>query len=460
MSQNTTIAAISTPYGKGGVALLRVSGPDAAAIAQKVFFPACGEMLSSLPHAKEVYGHIRSDGVAIDDGMAVYFRAPHSYTGEDTVEITCHGGILLTQTVLEALLCAGAVPAEPGEFTRRAFLCGKMSLSQAEAVISLIEAESREKLRLSTAQAKGALRRTTDALYDSLRAIVSSTYAYIDFPDEDMTDLPPAEILTLLRDLADALRRLRESYRTGRAICEGIPTVIIGRPNTGKSSLLNALLGEQRAIVTPIAGTTRDTIEETASVGRVLLRLCDTAGIHETDDAVERLGVARAMEKLRDAALVLAVFDGSEMLTDADQTLLAQLAADKHGTAIAILNKKDLGAPCRFAFPEGLFADVLSLSCKSGEGMDTLTEVINKLFVDDTLDYDHCAILTNARQASNAAHAEECIRRAIAALESGMTQDVAGMDLEEALTHLGELDGRQVTEEIVNDIFHRFCVGK
>lgn len=460
MSDNTTIAAISTPYGKGGVALIRVSGSDAASIADKVFFPASGKTVSALPHAKEVHGSIVSGGETIDDGMAVYFHAPHSYTGEDTVEITCHGGILLTQTVLEALFCAGAEQAGPGEFTRRAFLGGKLSLSQAEAVISLIDAESKEKLRLSTAQVRGTLRKRADALYDTVRTIVSSTYAYIDFPDEDMTDMSTDDMLRSLRAVREELRRLRATYRTGRAICEGIPTAIVGRPNTGKSSLLNAILGEQRAIVTPIAGTTRDTIEETATVGRVLLRLCDTAGIHETSDTVEQLGVARSVQKLRDAELILAVFDGSEALTISDRSLLEQISADKHGMAIAILNKCDLGTADGFVFPEGMFERVLTLSCETGEGMDALAETIDALFVDGTLDYDNSAVLTNARQTANVAHAEECISRAIDTLEAGMTQDLAGLDLEEALVHLGELDGRQVTEEIVNDIFHRFCVGK
>ena len=365
----------------------------------------------------------------------------------------------MTAEVLEALLCAGAVQAGPGEFTRRAFLSGKLSLSQAEAVIQVIEAESREKLRVETAQAKGVLSAKVDLLYDRIRALVSSTYAYIDFPDEDMTDVSTAQMLSALHEISEELHQLHATYRTGRAICEGIPTAIVGRPNTGKSSLLNCLLGEARAIVTPIAGTTRDTIEETATVGRVLLRLCDTAGIHETDDAVERIGVERSLEKMQQADLILAVFDGSELPTEEDRSLLRQITSVKRGTAIAILNKNDLGVAWKESCGN-IFDRTVSLSCETGDGISALADAINELYVDGALDYENTPILTSARQSSAVALAEECISRAIASLEAGMTQDIAGMDLEEALTHLGELDGRRVTEEIVDDIFHRFCVGK
>lgn len=458
----TTIAAISTPFGKGGVALIRVSGADAFDICARVFFPRNGMALCEQPHARLTRGDIRVDGQTVDDGMAAVFFAPRSYTGEHVVEITCHGGILLTQTVLRGLFAAGARPAEAGEFTRRAFTAGKLSLSQAEAVMDLIDAETTEKLHLANAQSHGVLAQKTEELRQALLRAVSSIYAYIDFPDEDMTDYTSEQLHTDLCGILEELHRLTATYDTGRAISLGISTVICGKPNTGKSSLLNRLLGEERAIVTDIAGTTRDTIEETATVGRVMLRLCDTAGIHEAQDEVEALGIARSHKKLREAELVLCVFDPSRPYDERDRTVTEAVASSDAGCRIALLNKSDLP---RVWTPEqvGLdtvFGTVLPISCASGEGIDTLRDTVEKRYVDGSLRYDTDAVLTNARQYAAAQLAEESVRRAVVALENGMTQDIAGMDLEEALAQLGALDGRQVTEEIVDTIFHRFCVGK
>ncbi len=459
MNLSDTIAAVSTPHGRGGIAVIRISGDGALDVASSMFRPKNGEALSKVRPNTAVYGAICHSGTRIDDGIATVFRAPHSFTGEDTVEISCHGGLLLTQMTLEAALTGGARQAEAGEFTRRAFTSGKIDLSRAEAVVNLIEAESAEKIKLNAAQSRGVLSRKIESVRTALLETAASIYAYIDFPDEDMTDLPPAELYGKLGEISSEMRKLISTYRTGRAITEGIPTVIAGKPNTGKSSLLNLLLGEERAIVSSVAGTTRDTVEETAVAGRVLLRLCDTAGIHQTQDEVERLGIGRTEAKLAGAALILAVFDGSQMQDARDETFLAALS-DKSAEVIAVINKSDLPPHDDIARIRARFGHTVSVSCKSGEGMEKLIAEIEGLFLEGEIDYDSTAVITGARQYAALCSACECVEKAADALENGMTQDMAGLDIEAALSKLGEIDGRTVTGEIVDNIFHRFCVGK
>lgn len=454
-----SVAAVSTPYGRGGIAVIRVSGEDAVEISSRVFVPGNGRPLSETEANRTVWGRILSDGEPLDDGMATVFRAPHSFTGEDTVEISCHGGILVTQKVLEAVFSAGAAPAGPGEFTKRAFLNGKLGLSQAEAIIDLIDAESTEKLRLAGAQARGSLSRACGEIYETLRAAVSSTYAYIDFPDEDLTDLSVPELTSAVEDVCERLRRLLSTYTHGKAVNEGIRCAIVGKPNTGKSSLLNALLGRDRAIVTEIAGTTRDVIEETVVLGRVMLRLADTAGIHGTEDTVEKLGVERSVAALEQAELVLAVFDASKPF-DGDDLSLAEKLKACTCPVLALANKSDLEAvsdPASLGVP---FAKILRISAKEGVGTDAVRETVEALFCAGKIDYDTEAVISNARQYAAAKDALSHARRALEALSSGYTQDIAGMDLELALSSLGELDGRAVTGDIVDTIFHNFCVGK
>ncbi len=464
---DTTIAAISTPYGRGGIAVIRLSGPDAIAIASKVFAPKSGRPLADCQPAKLQHGDIFHEGEIIDDGMAVIFRAPHSFTGEDSAELHCHGGIVLSQTVLEAVLAAGAVPAGPGEFTKRAFLSGKMDLSQAEAVIELIDADSREKLKLSAAQARGVLSRRIGDLYNRIKALLASVYVYIDFPDEDLSDVSAEEMIAQLSALAADMDQLIATYHTGRAVMNGIATAIVGKPNTGKSSFLNALLGEQRALVTDIAGTTRDTVEETVNLGKLTLRLCDTAGIRSLDiqsdsDRIEALGIDRSVQKLKEAELIFAVFDTARPLDEQDEQVLSFLA-ESTAPIIALLNKSDLSAvmtEADIARIAAISIAILPLSAKSGEGLSSLTAAVEKLFLQGELDLTHDAIVTNARQYVSLKAARERVADALSALTSGLPQDLAGLDLEQALTHLSELDGREVTEDIVSDIFHRFCVGK
>ena len=391
----------------------------------------------------------------IDDGICTIFRAPRSYTGEDTAEISCHGGILLTERVLEALFEAGARQAGPGEFTRRAFAAGKLSLTQAEAVGMLIDAENDDQITLAAAQERGVFRKKADELYEKLKNIVTNVYATIDFPDEDLSELSPDDLKSELTDLRYELSILRESYDSARAVTEGVRTVIVGRPNTGKSSLLNRLLGRDRAIVTSVAGTTRDTLEETVRVGHVLLRLVDTAGIHETNDEVERIGVDRSLAALGEAELILAVFDGSEKQNAEDNALIEKLAGYK-AAKLGVINKSDLGAEIILPFDR-----TVTVSAKTGEGIDRLRSAIEDLFrIGDIDKLASNATVLSARQNASVTRALGYVSSALNALESGLTPDTAGLELESALTELSELDGRRVTEEIVDGIFHRFCVGK
>ena len=461
-----TIAAVSTAYGKGGIAVIRISGDDAIAIASRVFTPASSKPLSTVEGGRVVYGAIHAPSVqgeqgrVLDDGMAAVLRAPRSYTGEDTVEISCHGGILLTEQVLSAVLAAGARPAEAGEFTKRAFVAGKLSLTEAEAVINLIDAESEEALKLARSHTGGVLTRALEEFYQRLLSLVSTAYVYADYPEEDLTDLTPAEMIASLTALIQEMQALGATWRAGHAICDGISTVLAGRPNTGKSSILNRLLGRDRAIVSNIAGTTRDTIEEKVQVGRVTLRLTDTAGLRESADPIEQIGVERSFAALSAAELILVVIDSAAALTQEDRELLEKLAGYP-APKLALLNKSDLGAaPMATELADYPFHAICPVSAVTGEGMDRLRSTIEALFVEGEIDYNTTAVLANARQKNALDRSIEAAMRALGALESGFTPDIAGMDIEEAMAALAEVDGRAVSTDIVDAIFHRFCVGK
>lgn len=449
------IAAISTPYGRGGIAVIRMSGEGCIKLAEKLFCPKSGKKLSELPHGRAFYGDILRDGKRIDDGIATVFLAPHSYTGEDTVEISCHGGIMLTQSVLASAFECGFRAANGGEFTKRAFLNGKLSLTQAEAVIGLIDAESEEQLRLSASLTSGVLNREINALCDDITELLASVYAYIDYPDEDLTDVSPSELYDRTEKICSSVDVLCRSYRSGKAVCEGIKTVIVGKPNVGKSSVLNRLLGEDRAIVTSVAGTTRDTVEESASIGRVTLKLCDTAGIRESQDEVERLGIQRSLVKLNEAELIIAVFDGSSPL-DALDNEVTQLILRSKAEVIAIINKSDISAGAISDMP----FESIPVSALNGDGFEELKDKISSLYVEEKLDYNTTAVISNARQYAASKKALLHLNEALNALKNGFSQDIAGMSLELALGSLKEIDGRNVNEEITDRIFSRFCVGK
>ena len=454
-----TIAAVSTPYGKGGVALIRVSGEKAVQICENVFSRKNKIKLADTASNHAVYGDIYHENEMIDDGIAVVYRTPHSYTGEDVVEITCHGGILLTKLTLESALLNGAEPAEAGEFTKKAFLNGKMGLIGAETVMNLIEAESKEKLKFSSSPAGRNLELKIAGLYEEIRFLLSGIYAFIDFPDEDLSDVTADELLCCLKKLVSDIDAIIKTYKTGRALNEGILTVIAGKPNTGKSSLLNLLAGENRAIVTDIAGTTRDIIEETVSLGKVLLRLCDTAGIRPTSDAVEKIGVERAVGKLDEAELVMFVLDSSEELDENDLSLAERLK-NSGKTVIAVVNKSDLRSAIDLDYIKNTFPHTVALSAVNGEGADTLIKTIEDIYLGHEIDYGSSIIVASARQYASLKNAREYILDGIDALENGFTQDVACIGLESAMAKLGEIDGGTVTAEIIHEIFSRFCVGK
>lgn len=455
-----TIAAISTPHGRGGIAVIRISGSDAIGTADRMFLPVSGKKLADVPSHKAVYGKILSDGRTIDDGIATVFRAPASYTGEDTVEISCHGGILISSKVLAAAYAAGARAADAGEFTRRAFVSGRLTLTEAEAVIDLIDASTEEQLRLARSHVSGRLSAQISELYEELRTIVSSVYVYADYPDEDLADMSRDEMRSALVLISDKLKKLADSYESARMVREGVRAVLAGRPNTGKSSVLNRLLDFDRAIVSGIAGTTRDTIEENVRLGSVLLALTDTAGIREGDDPIEKIGVERSLRAIEGADLIFAVFDGSTPLTCEDTELIS-LISTKKCPKIALVNKSDLGIPkITDDLSDCGFEEVIGVSAKDGNGFDRITQIVGKLFDTGRIDYDENPMIANERQKATVMRALESVGNAISALDCGFTPDVAGLDIEQAMGALGETDGRAVSADIVDAVFHRFCVGK
>lgn len=462
-----TIAAVSTPRGKGGIAVIRISGDKASQIADKVFKPKSGRALSETEPNRQVWGDIfatETDGslVNIDDGMGVYFKAPRSFTGEDTVEISCHGGILVTRAVLEAVLAAGARAAEAGEFTRRAFISGRMTLSKAGALGELLEAETERQMILSRSGVRGVLSDKIEELYGRMNNVLSSIYAKIDFPEEDLADMGRDEIESEIESIRAEAVRLAATYKTGRAVKEGIRTVICGKTNAGKSSLYNMIVGREAAIVTDIEGTTRDLLFETAAFGGVTLRLCDTAGLRDTDDKVESIGVERARSEIKDAELILAVFDGTREPDGDDEELLKELSS-MAGTVIPVINKSDImtdkGGIFELLEANG-FNEPILISAKSGEGREMLENKIDRIFTDGELDLRYDAVISDAGQFSAVSRAIAGMDSVLSALRCGMALDLCCIDAEEAMRELGEINGRNVSEDIVASIFSRFCVGK
>ena len=455
-----TIAAISTPYGKGGVALIRISGENAIAVGEKIFSPACGKKLSVLEGTRMAYGRIHTpDGKDVDDGMAVCFYAPHSFTGENTVEITCHGGVLVTSKVLEAALLAGARAAEAGEFTRRAYIGGKLRLSEAEALGNLLEAKTESQLAVARHGMRGGLADRTEQMYLSLRHTLTSAWAAIDFPEEDLTEMSREEMVTAVEKTKGEILSLAATWGTGRAITEGIPTVICGRTNAGKSSVYNRILGYDAAIVTDLEGTTRDVLRESAVMGKTLLLLCDTAGLRQTEDVVESIGIEKTRAEMNRADLILVVFDATRPLSEEDMALAEQVESTGI-PAIALLNKTDCETLADMSPIVRRFAHTVSVSAADGRGFDTLARTIDELFIDGRLQIGQDAVVTGARQHAALMSAAEALDASLADLRGGLPMDLCCVGLEQALTALGEVDGRELGEEIVAEIFSRFCVGK
>lgn len=449
------IAAIATGRQPCAIGILRLSGPGCAETAGAVFRCKNGKPLSDAPDRKLILGTLYDlRGREMDRALAVYTRGPHSYTGEDTVELQCHGSPAVLTAGLEALCRAGARLAQPGEFTKRAFLNGQLDLTGAEAVIDLIEAQTADMAANAAAQVGGALDRRLRPIYDALTDICSHYHAVLDYPDEEIPEFKLSDFEEQLRADRTELDRLRATCDRGRILKQGVRVALVGKPNAGKSSLLNALVGFDRAIVTDIPGTTRDTVEETARFGRVLARITDTAGIHETADRVEALGVERSKAAAEQADLAIFVCDAAIPLDEEDRQ--AMKAAKEARQAIAVLNKTDL--PQRVFRVQLPFDPIFAVSATRGDGLDQLCGWIEKTFGAD-LPCDG-SILTNTRQGEAVTRAAEAIGRALTAMEAGITPDAVLTELETALEALGELTGRTVREDITNRIFERFCVGK
>ncbi|MDY5595123.1 MAG: tRNA uridine-5-carboxymethylaminomethyl(34) synthesis GTPase MnmE [Oscillospiraceae bacterium] len=452
-----TIAAIATGNVISAIGIIRLSGDDTLAVIDRVFRPSSGKAMSESPNRKLVYGALcDTDGQTLDLCLCTISRGPSSYTGEDTAELQCHGSPTVLRAGLQALFAAGARQALAGEFSKRAFLNHRMDLTQAEAVIDLIHAESAQEAKNAVGQLGGAVLRRAQGVYDTLADIASHYHAVIDYPDEDIEDFELTAYTAALTDSIAQLQRLLDTFARGSVLHSGVPSVILGRPNAGKSSLLNALLGYDRAIVTDIPGTTRDTIEERVTLGGVLLRLTDTAGLHATADPVEALGVGRALDAAGQAALAIAVFDASEPLTADDRQVIQ--AAQQAQERIAVLNKSDLPAVLSAEDFTADFDRVCIVSAKEHTGLASLEEAVAALF--PLPDAPAGEILTNARHADAVSRALESLRAALDAMQLGVTPDAVLTEAEEAMSALGELTGASIREDITNRIFSRFCVGK
>ncbi len=455
--QNTTIAAIATAPGAGGIAVVRLSGPKSYAVAARVFHPANPN--KNVEEAKgytALFGSFVEGDDAFDEGVALFFREPHSYTGEDVVELSCHGGSAVARRLVEACIAAGAAPAAPGEYTRRAFLNGKMSLTQAEAVMDIISADGKQGAALANASLSGALAKKIGAEKEALTGLQAHLAAWVDFPEEDVPELDDAHLHTVLGQVQQELNGLIKNYDAGAVLREGVDCAIVGRPNAGKSTLLNLLAGFDRAIVTPVAGTTRDVVEQAVQLGDIRLNLFDTAGLRQTDDAIEAEGIRRSWKKLDEAGLILAVFDGSEPLTREDLAL-AQRCAGR--PAIALINKED--KPTRFdaEIIAGDFAMVIPVCCQEEGSRKVIAAAVARLLGTNQID-PHAASLSGQRQLAAATRARDAVAGALDAVEGGFGLDAVSVCVDDALDALCELTGENASEAVINEVFERFCVGK
>ena len=452
----STVCAIATPPAAGGISVIRISGEKAAEIAARVFRPVSGKSAEELPGYRAAYGKIYDDDELLDDGVLLMYRAPHSYTGEDTAEISCHGGIYVTRRVLSACVKAGAQPAGPGEFTKRALLNGKLSLTQAEAVADIISAQGGQLLSCANGQRDGALFRRMEDCAAKIMEVSSQISAWIDYPDDDTPVVTQEWLTEKLSAVQDMFRELLAGYDTGRMLREGISCAIVGKPNAGKSTLMNSLAGQQRSIVSDIEGTTRDIVEETVSLGDIVLRIADCAGIRETSDPIEKIGVDIMLKRLESADIILAVFDGSRELSAEDERLLKLLSGKN---TVAIVNKSDLPQKLDCAAIESVLGAPVKLSAKQDNAAVLFERTVSERLDLDRLDPD-AGFIANERQRDCIIRASEAVDGALSAAELGVTPDAVGVMLEQALDAVYELSGKRAGDEVIDEVFRRFCVGK
>lgn len=452
----STVAAISTGRAPGGIGVVRISGENAISIADKVFSSFNGKKICEIPGYSALYGKATDENGSIDNVVTLLFRAPKSYTGEDVVEISCHGGLFVTDKVLKAVLDAGAIPAEAGEFTKRAFLNGKMDLTSAESVMNIISAQGEQAEKIALGVLEGRLFKEIKKINDKLVYDLALLSAWVDYPYEEIEDLSENNLKEHIDESIEKLEKLINDFSMGQIIMEGVDTAIVGCPNVGKSTLMNLLSGTEKSIVTDIAGTTRDIVEDTVNVGGITLRLADTAGVRETEDVVESIGVDRAVKRLQNAELVLAVFDASRPLTDEDRKLFDLCKGKK---AIGIVNKTDLDKNYLNGEIEKNFSQTIFISAKTGAGKAELTKAVETLL--GTADFDTSATaIVNERQKDCCKKALDALRDADNALMLGLTMDAVTVCLDSAIENLMILTGEKATELVVNEIFAQFCVGK
>lgn len=456
MSDLSAIAAISTPLGTGGVGIIRISGKNATEIADRIFVSVNGKKLSSSKGYRAYFGRIFDGETAVDEVVCLVFRAPHSYTGEDVVEINCHGGVVLLKKILRLVLQNGAQTAAPGEFTKRAFLNGKLDLSEAESVMTLISAQGEQGANAAFNQLEGSLSRKIEKINTSLLSLAAHIAAWVDYPDDEIEELGNNELYSTIYNARLELCALLSNFDSGMAVTNGVEAAIVGKPNVGKSTLMNLLTGYDRSIVTEIEGTTRDVVEETVNLNGCILRISDTAGMRETGDIVEKLGVERSRKKLERAAIVFAVFDLSKPLSDEDKELIDEC---KDKNVIPIINKTDLEPRLDVDYIKNKLGSPLFISAKSGDGYNELCDRVAELMGTKNFDTTS-AMLVNERQRICCQKASDALKDALEALNLGLTPDAIGVCIDDAIAALLELTGQKASEAVVDEVFKQFCVGK
>lgn len=456
MSDLSAIAAISTPLGTGGVGIIRISGKNATEIADRIFVSVNGKKLSSSKGYRAYFGRIFDGETAVDEVVCLVFRAPHSYTGEDVVEINCHGGVVLLKKILRLVLQNGAQAAAPGEFTKRAFLNGKLDLSEAESVMTLISAQGEQGANAAFNQLEGSLSRKIEKINSSLLSLAAHIAAWVDYPDDEIEELGNNELYSTIYNAYLELCALLSNFDSGMAVTNGVEAAIVGKPNVGKSTLMNLLTGYDRSIVTEIEGTTRDVVEETVNLNGCILRISDTAGMRKTGDIVEKLGVERSRKKLERAAIVFAVFDLSKPLSDEDKELIDEC---KDKNVIPIVNKTDLEPRLDVDYIKNKLGSPLFISAKSGDGYNELCDRVAELMGTKNFDTTS-AMLVNERQRICCQKASDALKDALEALNIGLTPDAIGVCIDDAIAALLELTGQKASEAVVDEVFKQFCVGK